>query len=911
VFGRKEQDEEAQILLDMKSSLKDPTNALQNWNISSQAAAAPPCGWTGITCTDGRVTEINLGHKFLHGKFPLQLLNCTSLQHLNLTSNSFSGTLPDLSSFKSLKLLDLSYNGFSGKFPVSVVNLTSLISLSLDDNPFDVGEIPQGLGRLSGLTLLQLSNASLEGIIPEFIGNLTNLVDLELSFNYFSGSIPPGLANLNNLRQLQLYHNNLSGQIPKGFGNLSSLEFFDASTNMISGTISELRSLKNLVSLQLFENNLSGKIPNELGSMGSLINISLYNNNLVGSLPQNLGRLSRFEFIDVSGNLLSGPLPPDICKGGGMKYFLALHNFFSGEIPQSYGNCSSLLRFRVNNNRLRGKVPSGIWGLPLATIIDLGFNQFDGKIESDIFNAKNLAELCVQSNLFTGNLPPEIGEASKLIKIDASYNLLQGKIPADIGNLNRLNILHLQRNLLSGPIPDKLGLCKSLNDLNLANNILTGQIPPSLGSLEVLNSLNLSMNDLSGDIPKSLGYLKLSSLDFSNNRLTGPVPVQLISEAGDGSFSGNSGLCGEDLDSLKPCSASSRHGFQKKRLFAGLMVTALVVVLIIGLVILRQNHQHKEDKLDRPSWEIKSFHILNFDEREILNSLIEENIIGRGGSGKVYLVTLRNQMTVAVKQFWTSKRMHHTEALQDYGFKTEVEILGTIRHKNIVKLYCYFSKGDSKLLVYQYLPNGNLWDALHESIGKNLDWPVRYKIALGAAQGLVYLHDNCVPPIVHRDIKSTNILLDLDFEPYIADFGVAKILKAFGREESTVTFAGTHGYIAPECAYTAKVGETADVYSFGIVLLELVTGKQPISIEYGENRDIVSWISEKVNTREGTVEILDPRVSKPFRNDMIQVLKIALVCTSKLPALRPSMREVVQVLEGLKPCREGGQEEKA
>lgn len=176
---------------------------------------------------------------------------------------------------------------------------------------------------------------------------------------------------------------------------------------------------------------------------------------------------------------------------------------------------------------------------------------------------------------------------------------------------------------------------------------------------------------------------------------------------------------------------------------------------------------------------------------------------------------------------------------------------------------------------------------------------------------MVYLHDHCVPPIVHRDIKSTNILLDLDFEPYIADFGVAKILKAFGREESTATFAGTHGYIAPECAYTAKVGETADVYSFGIVLLELVTGKQPISIEYGENRDIVSWISEKVNTREGTLEILDPRVSKPFRNDMIQVLKIALVCTSKLPALRPSMREVVQVLEGLKPCRETGQEEKA
>eukprot|EP01018_Ginkgo_biloba_P016625 Gb_31672 [translate_table: standard] len=915
--------QEVQTLLDIKSSLQDPSNALRNWDKSAYS----PCLWNGITCdNNGTVTEINLPSKWLSGplspaicrlrnlrriqlgdnslsgSFPTELLNCSRLEYLNLTSNDLSGSLPDLSPLTSLKLLDLSVNGFSGRFPISVVNLSNLFSLSLNDNLFGLAKIPEELGRLTGLNRLQLSNCSLEGTIPTFLGNLTNLGDLELSFNYFTGSIPREITKLTNLYQLQLYNNKLTGEIPVGFGNLTSLKFFDASKNSLTGTLTELGRLKNLVSVQLLENNLSGQIPNSFGDLTSILNISLYRNNLTGPLPQKLGSLSGFEFIDVSENHLSGPLPPDICKGGKLKYFLVLNNFFSGEIPESYGNCSSLVRFRVNNNLLGGRVPPGIWGLPFATVIDLSYNQFDGQITSNLLNAKNLSELYVQRNRFSGNLPSQIGQALELVKIDASHNLFQGPIPAEMGDLIMLNMLYLQNNMLSDTIPDNLGLCKSLNVLNLAENRLTGYIPQSLGSIEVLSSLNLSNNELTGAIPKTLALLKLSFLDFSNNQLTGPVPSELISMARDTSFSGNPGLCGEGLDSLKPCRPSG-HGSQKKSLVAGLIVAASVTILGFSLVMFRRQYQHKEDKMERSSWEVKSFHRLSLNQHEILDSLIEQNIIGRGGSGKVYRVGLRNGEMVAVKQLWTNNRAHTGGALRDYGLKAEVETLGTIRHKNIVKLYCCFSNGDSNLLVYEYMPNGNLWDALHETNGRNLDWPARYRIALGTAQGLVYLHRHCVPSIIHRDIKSTNILLDVDFEPYIADFGAAKILQAFGGD-ATATFAGTYGYIAPEYAYTSEVSEKTDVYSFGIVLLELVTGKRPIDLEYGENKNIVHWISGKVITREGTFETLDSRVSQSFKNNMVQVLKIAVLCTSKLPALRPSMREVVQMLQGINPCNE-------
>ncbi|KAJ6843962.1 receptor-like protein kinase HAIKU2 [Iris pallida] len=238
-------------------------------------------------------------------------------------------------------------------------------------------------------------------------------------------------------------------------------------------------------------------------------------------------------------------------------------------------------------------------------------------------------------------------------------------------------------------------------------------------------------------------------------------------------------------------------------------------------------------------------------------------------------------------------------------FEAEVDTLSSIRHVNVVKLYCSITSEDSSLLVYEYLPNGSLWDRIHSAGGgkTGLDWGTRYGIAVGAARGLEYLHHGCDRPILHRDVKSSNILLDEFFKPRIADFGLAKILQSgvAGKDSSTTTthvIAGTHGYIAPEYAYTSKVNEKSDVYSFGVVLLELVTGRRPIEEEHGENEDLVCWVTRRTTSRESVTAMVDPSIRADSAiEEALRVLKVGVLCTARLPALRPSMRTVVHMLE--------------
>ncbi|KAF8024704.1 hypothetical protein BT93_F1777 [Corymbia citriodora subsp. variegata] len=306
------------------------------------------------------------------------------------------------------------------------------------------------------------------------------------------------------------------------------------------------------------------------------------------------------------------------------------------------------------------------------------------------------------------------------------------------------------------------------------------------------------------------------------------------------------------------------------------------------------------------SYDVKSFHRINYDQREIIEAMVSDNIVGHGGSGTVYRIGLSTGEVVAVKKLRSrsaNDRVSEDHLILNRELKTEVETLGSVRHKNIVKLYSYFSSLHCKLLVYEYMPNGNLYEALHRG-PYNLDWVIRHQIALGIAQGLAYLHHHLLPPIIHRDIKSTNILLDANFQPKVADFGIAKVLWARGGNDSTTTvIAGTYGYLAPEYAYSSKATTKCDVYSFGVVLMELITGKRPVEPEFGENKNIICWVSTKVDTKEGTVEVLDKRLSASFREDIIRVLRIAIRCTYGAPALRPTMSEVVQLLIEADPCK--------
>ncbi|KAL1534248.1 Receptor protein-tyrosine kinase cepr1 [Salvia divinorum] len=895
--------------------------SLSNWDNSTKGNNF--CDYSGITCDSSgqNIVGIDISDWSLSGEFPSQLcsylpklrllrlghnsfnlslspiMNCTSLEELNATSLYLTGNLPDFTTLSSLKVLDLSDNLFSGDFPLSVTNLTNLETLNFNENPnFNSWQLPKTLTKLTSLKSLILSTCMLVGEIPTLVGNLTSLVDLELSGNYLSGRVPRELGRLENLQHLELYYNELGGQIPHEIGNLTKLVDLDMSVNKLSGEIpASVCRLPKLRVFQLYTNALAGEIPAEIANSTTLNTLSLYENLLTGEVPSGLGRSSVIVAMDLAENRLSGRLPEGLCSGGRLHYLLMLQNNFSGEIPKSYVECKSIVRFRVSDNNLEGEIPKGVFSLPLASIIDLGFNNFIGSISRTIGNARNLSQLFLEGNRLSGSIPREIYLATNLVKIDLSNNLLSGEIPNEIGRLRNLNILMLQ------------------------NNKLNASIPESLSSLKSLNALDLSSNFLTGEIPESLSKLLPTSLNFSNNLLSGVIPTPFTKGGMLESFLGNPNLClpsnfhSPSSQNLSIC--SEKPYFKKRATCIWTLTSLLLAILIIGIAILARKWYTKEKKVVETydtmsnsffSYDMKSFHRLSFDQREIMDAMVEKNIVGYGGSGTVYKIELSSGEVVAAKKLWGRKPTASEEQLvMEKELLTEVETLGSIRHKNIMKLYSYLSSLDCSLLVYEYMPNGNLWEALHR--GKVvLDWPIRHQIAVGVAQGLAYLHHHLMPPIVHRDIKSTNILLDVNYEAKLADFGIAKILQARGSHDSTTNvIAGTYGYLAPEYAYSSRATTKCDVYSFGVVLLELVTGKKPVEAAFGEGKNIVSWARAEAEETagDGSREVVDKRVSGLYEDDMVKVLTIALRCTGGAPALRPTMNEVAQLLIEADPCK--------
>lgn len=924
---------ETQALQEFKSQLIDPLNYLDNW-VESQS----PCQFYGVFCdntTSGEVTRVllmnlslsgnisasvskleslkilQLGENQISGTLPAEIVKCTGLEVLNVSYNKLGGNLPNLSSLTNLTVLDVSGNKFIGEFPAWVGGLTSLVDLSIGENNFDGGEALESIGNLKNLRTLFLKQCNLTGEIPAFISQFTSLETLDLSMNHLVGEVPKGISNLRNLSKIELFQNNLTGEFPAEIAELTHLREIDVSHNHLSGTLPQkLGTLKNLTVFQVFSNNLSGELPPGFGDLEFLIGFSVYENNFFGEFPANLGRYAPLHSIDISENNFSGSFPKYLCQNNTLNFLLALGNNFDGEFPDTYVSCKSLQRFRINKNQFTGKVPDGLWGLPSAVIIDVSDNGFAGGISSDIGISRNLTQLSVQNNRFSGELPAEIGNLYMLQKLVASNNSFSGQIPSTISKLKQLTSLHLEDNEFSGSIPSEISMCSGMVDLDLADNSFSGSIPQSLDLLTFLNSLNLSQNKLSGSIPDGLQSLKLSALDLSRNQLSGRIPPELLVVAGEEAFVGNAGLCVNDDDDsrnrrdslLGVCSMNHGHKKMSGKRLVYMSIMLAMIVLLFGLVFvsyksfkLEESRRQKDlegGKEDDSNWKVETFHPTELDPEEICN-LEEDNLIGSGGAGKVYRLELnKNRGTFAVKQIWKGK---DTKVIMP-----EIVILGKIRHRNILKLHACMTRGPVSFLVFEYMPNGNLYQALRREFkgGKpELDWNKRYKIAVGAAKGLMYLHHDCSPAVVHRDIKSTNILLDEDYEAKISDFGIAKIAE----ESELSTFAGTHGYIAPELAYSVKLTEKSDIYSFGVVLLELLTGRSPTDPIFGEGKDIVYWVSTRLDGMK-FFQVLDPKISASAEDDMIKVLKVAILCTKKLPSVRPTMREVLNMLIDADPC---------
>ncbi|XP_040258529.1 receptor-like protein kinase HSL1 [Aegilops tauschii subsp. strangulata] len=543
-----------------------------------------------------------------------------------------------------------------------------------------------------------------------------------------------------------------------------------------------------------------------------------------------------------------------------------------------------------------------------------------GSFPDAIGGLSSLRSLNLSNNHIAGAFPTSIYRCASLRHLDLSLTYLHGELPADIGNgVPLLQTMNLSGNQLSGEIPRSVAKLRLLTQLDLSKNQLAGEIPAELGAMRVLNALDLSSNKLSGDIPPPLAKLKLSSLNLSSNQLDGHVPAGLAIAAYDRSFLDNPGLCHAGLGpgyltgALLCCEITS-HLLLRGRLAgaphwppvaAGVL---LVLIMAFAFFIVRDIRKRKRAAQDG-SWKITPFQTLDFGEAAILRALTEENLVGSGGSGRVYRAAYTNRYNgkagaAAVKKIRSAGKV---EERLEREFESEASILGGVRHKNIVRLLCCLSHADSgdKLLVYDHMDNGSLDGWLHRhalphgaghSASSNeggLDWPTRIRVAVGAAQGLRYLHHECSPPIVHRNVKTSNILLDSEFRTKVADFGLARMLVQAGTPDTMSAVAWSFGYMAPECANTTSVTEKVDVYSFGVVLLELGRAAN----DGGEDGSLAEWARRLCQSGGSIDGATDSRIRNAgFSEEIEFVFRLGLMCTTESPSSRPTMKYVLQKL---------------
>ncbi|KAM1047001.1 hypothetical protein ACFX2C_026426 [Malus domestica] len=891
------QDQEQAVLLKLKSYLQSPP-FLSHW-IPSNSNTSSHCSWPEISCTNNSVTGlslvdlnitlpvppficdltnltlVDLNYNYLTGEFPKSLYKCSKLEYLDLSQNYFVGPIPDdIDSLPRLKQLILGGNNFSD-IPPAIGRLQELENLQLWMNQFN-GSVPPEIGNLSNLKDLNMSwntelvpwtlpsnftklkklknlwirQSNVIGELPETLGEMEALEVIDLAINRLSGRIPNGLFTPKNLSIVYLYMNILSGEVPQVIESWN-LSIFDISENTLTGTIpEEYGNLTKLTELALFLNDFSGEIPKSIGRLPNLRAFRIFNNKFSGTLAPEFGKYSKLEAFEVCVNRLTGKLPDDLCYWGKLEDVIAYGNYLSGELPSSLGNCSSLKTVNVQDNMLSGNIPSGMWTAPNLTTVLVSNNSLTGKLPEKM--SSDLSRLEMRDNRFSGNIPTGVSSWTGLKVFDAGNNLFSGAVPLELTALSSLMTLSLDQNQLTGSLPSDIVSWESLTSLNFSRNQLCGTIPEKLGLLPGLTGLDLSANQLSGGIPDQLGRLNLNQFNLSSNHLSGKIPIEFENSAYEGSFLDNRGLCAPSSPAIKLpiCNSEPRKSMSK-----------------------------------------------------ILSGLTESNLIGNGGSGKVYRVPVnRNGDVVAVKKIWKNKNL---EEKLEKKFLAEVKILSSIHHANIVKLMCCISSQTSKLLVYEYSDNRSLDRWLHRRNRPSnllrsvhhvaLDWPKRMRIAVGAAQGLSYMRHDCVPPVVHRDMKSSNILLDSDFNAKIADFGLAKMLVKQGEPATMSSVAGSFGYIAPEYAHTTRVNEKIDVYSFGVILLELTTGRE--ANDGDEHTALAEWAWRHFQEENAIADALDQDAKEPcYLDEMCSVFKLGLICTERLPASRPSMKEVLQML---------------
>ncbi|KAM0854611.1 hypothetical protein ACQ4PT_050322 [Festuca glaucescens] len=880
---------------------------------------------------------LNISSNLFTGRFPTTTWEVMkSLVVLNASTNSFTGQIPTTPcvSAPSFAVLELSFNEFSGNIPLGVSNCSMLKFLSAGYNNLS-GTLPDGLFKVTWLEHLSLPSNRLEGVITGII-KLTNLVILDIGKNELSGYIPDSIGELKRLEELHLDSNKMSGELPSALSNCTNLVIIDLKSNNFSGELTKVNfsSLPNLKNLDLVYNNFTGSIPESIYSCSKLTALRLSYNRFHGRLSEKIGNLESLSFLSLVKNSLTNTTRTlQILRGcRNLTTLLLGFNFLHETMPEddSIGGFENLQVFAMNDCSLSGEIPHWLSKLTNLGMIFLHNNQLTGTIPDWISSLNLLFYLDVSNNSLTGEIPTALMEmqmlesdktAPKVFELPVYFKspFIQYLMPSAFPK-----VLNLGNNSFTGQIPEKIGQFKALISLNLSSNRLSGEIPEPISNLTNLQVLDLSGNHLSGAIPAALNNLHfLSKFNISNNDLEGPIPtVGQLSTFPSSSFDGNPKLCGPML--VNHCGSAKTPLITQKRrkkkgvfalafgvFFGGvaiLFLLARLLVLFRGTSFMNKKRSSNNDDTEDTSSDFNSECSLVMvpqgkgEENKLkLTDLLKatknfdkDHIIGSGGYGLVYKAELSDGSKVAIK------KLNSEMCLMEREFSAEVDALSMAHHDNLVPFWGYCIQGHSRLLIYSYMENGSLDDWLHNrdyDASSFLDWPMRLKIAQGASQGISYIHDVCKPHIVHRDIKSSNILLDKEFKAYVADFGLSRLIFPNNTHVST-ELVGTLGYIPPEYGQGWVATLRGDMYSFGVVLLELLTGRRPVQM-CPKSKELVQWVQE-MRSKGKQIEVLDPTLrGTGYEEQMLEVLEAACRCVDRNPGMRPTIQEVVSFLNGV------------
>ncbi|CAJ2646901.1 unnamed protein product [Trifolium pratense] len=882
-----------------------------------------------------RLQALSLNNNYMTGEIPTNLTSWSNLKGLYLYGNHLIGKLPiGISSLHKLKTLWISENNLTGRIPSFIGNLSSLTTLIMGINDLE-GNIPQEMCSLKKLILMEILENRLYGTFPPCLSNISSLIYIGAGFNEFNGSLPPNMFNtFSNLQYFLIGRNQFSGTIPISIANASALRKLELAQNHLVGQVPSLGKLPDLQVLNLELNNLGDNSTKDLEFLKSLTNcsklqaISIPYNNFGGNLPTFVGNLStQLRQLYVGGNQISGKIPPELGNLIGL-ILLSLDNcHFEGVIPTTFGKFERMQKLSLDRNKFSGEIPSIIGNLSQLYHLTIGDNMLEGNIPSSIGNCQKLQYLDLSQNNLRGTIPIEVFSLSSLTNLlNLSKNSLSGGLPREVGKLKSVNKLDVSENHLSGNIPGTIGECTVLEYLYLQGNSFNGTIPSSLASLKGLRYLDLSRNLLSGPIPNVLQNISvLEHLNISFNMLEGEVPIEgVFGNVSRLTVTGNNKLCGGiSVLRLQPCPVKGLKHYKIKLIVVIVSVISILLMMIIILTINSMRKRNQKQYSDSPTTDPLA-KVSYQDLHNGTNGFSASNLVGLGSFGSVYKGNLASEeKVVAIKVLNLQKKGAHK------SFIAECQALKNMRHRNLVKILTCCSSTDYKgqefkALVFEYMSNGCLEQWLHPGIvnagnQRMLDLDQRFNIIVDIASVLHYLHHECEKLVIHCDLKPSNVLLDNDMIAHVSDFGIARLVSVIDntshQETSTIGIKGTIGYAPPEYGMGSEITTYGDMYSFGVLMLEMLTGRRPTDEMFEDGQNLHMFVeksfpnnlihildphllprNEEATMEDGNIGNFTPIVEKY----LVSLFQIGLACSVESPKERMNIVDVTRELSMIK-----------